>query len=394
MKLAPTPIADSYFSEDRKNESQDVYPLDLFLCEDCGLVHLPDVVDPEIIYRNYLYETTTSPGLVEHFQKYADNIINQLNPEEGAFLIELGSNDGTLLKCFQNRGMKVLGVDPARDIAQRATEAGMETIPEFFNNELAKTIVAQRGKAKIIIANNVMANIDDLIGWISGIRDVMAPDGVFIFESGYLVDTVQNRVFDNIYHEHISYLSVKPLEAFFKKYGMELIRVDRTPTKGGSIRGTVQLAGGARAVESSVQELMDMETNLGVYSVDWYKTFAAKIDAEKEKLVALLKDLKARGKTVAGFGASHSVTTFLHYFGLGDLLDFMVDDNPRKHNTFSPGHHIPVFPAREIYEREPDYVVILAWRFYAPIIKNHQAYLDQGGHFIIPLPEMQVRENI
>jgi SAM-dependent methyltransferase len=390
MPMPASPVADGFVPAERREESQKYYALDLYQCQNCGLVHLRDVVNPEVIYRNYLYETTTSPGLVAHFQKYAADILERLDPSRGSLVVEIGSNDGTLLKFFKQAGMRVLGIDPARDIARRATQAGIETWGEFFSADVSVKIKEQKGAADIVIANNVVANIDHLDRLIEGIRNVLSPNGVFIFETGYLVDSVQNLVFDNVYHEHISYFSVKPLQVFFKKHGMELIRVDRVPTKGGSIRGTVQLKGGIRHIEFSVDDLVNMEIERGFYKPDMYKEFTRNIDREKKKLLELLKELKAQGKTIAGYGASHSVTTFLHYFGIAQYLDFIVDDNPRKHNTLSPGHHIPVFPSEEIYTRKADYIVILAWRFYEQIIQKHAAYLKDIGAFIIPMPVLKV----
>lgn len=385
-----TPVADAYVPAKQKSEIQPEYALDLYLCEGCGLVHLRDVVNPELIYRKYLYETTTSPGLMEHFRKYAQDVMGRIKPSKWDFVVEIGSNDGTLLNFFKEKGLRVLGIDPARDIAQKATMAGIETWPEFFTAKLGDKIKREKGAAHIIIANNVIANIDQLDELMEGIRALLAPDGVFIFETGYLVDSVQHMVFDNVYHEHISYFSVKPLDEFFTRQGMQLVRVDRVSTKGGSIRGTVQLAGGPRSVESSVPELIKLEMQSGIYEPKRYAAFAAQLSVEKRKLLELLKDLKSKGKTVAGYGASHSVTTFIYYFELGDKLEFLLDDNPRKHHTFSPGYHIPVFASEALYERKPDYIIILAWRFYEPIIQKHQGYLEQAGHFVIPLPKMKV----
>ncbi len=390
MPMPASPIADGFVPAERRVEPQKYYALDLYQCRNCGLVHLRDVVNPEVIYRNYLYETTTSPGLVEHFQKYAEDVLGRINPARGDLVVELGSNDGTLLRFFQKAGLRVLGVDPAREIARRATQAGIETWSEFFTIDLSEKIKREKGMVDVVIANNVMANIDSLDRLLEGIRNILSPAGIFIFETGYWVDSVQNLVFDNIYHEHISYFSVKPLVAFFKKHGMELIRVDRIATKGGSIRGTVQLAAGSRRVEPSVTELVDMEIKRGFYQPAMYRKFAEEIDREKEKLTELLKELKASGKTIVGYGASHSVTTFLYYFGIAEFLDFIVDDNPRKHNTVSPGYQIPVLDSKAIYEKKPDYIVILAWRFYEQIIKKHQIYLEEAGHFVIPLPKMKV----
>ncbi len=393
MPLPATPIADGYFSIERKDESQACYALDLYLCQGCGLVHLCDVVNPELIYRQYLYETTTSPGLVAHFQKYADDVLSRIKLSPGSLVLEIGSNDGTLLNFFRGRGLCVLGVDPAREIAQRATQAGVETWPEFFSVDLSERIKHQKGPADVVIANNVMANIDDLDSFIKGVRNVLSPQGIFIFETGYWVDSVHNLVFDNVYHEHISYFSVKPLVTFFKKHGMELICVDRTPTKGGSIRGTVQVAGGSRKVEACVLEFIETEIREGFYRPAMYKEFAGNINCQKEKLLGLLRRLKAESKTIAGYGASHSVTTFLYYFGItGQFLDFIVDDNPRKHNTLSPGLHVPVFASEAIYEKRPDYILILAWRFAEIVMKKHQKYLQDNGHFITPLPTPRLHQ--
>ena len=390
MKCKPTPLADAYIFEDKLNTKQDVFPLDLFLCKKCSLVQLADCVDPEVIYEEYVYRTVTSPGLVNHFNRYCDSVIKCVNPNKGALVVEIGSNDGTLLNFFKSKGMRVLGIDPARAIAKKAAESGIETLPEFFNIDLARKIKKEKGSADIIIANNVIANIDNLDELIKSIHELLAPCGVFVFETGYLVGLIENMVFDNIYHEHLCYYSVMALDSFFKNNNMELINVVREPTKGGSLRGFVQFKEGLRPVSGRVKELIDFEKKLGVDKSGAYKDFAAKINSEKEKLLKLLEDLKAKGKTIVGYGASHSVTTFIHHFDIGKMLDFIVDDNSLKQNTFSPGYHIPVFASQEIYKRKPDYILILAWRFYEAIINKHRAFLKNGGHFIVPLPEFKV----
>ena len=390
MPLPPIPIADDYFPAERKLPPQKCYPLDLYLCQNCGLVHLRHVVNPELIYRNYLYETTTSPGLVAHFQRYAEDVLGRIKPAKESLVVELGSNDGTLLSFFRKEGLRVLGVDPARDIAKRATQSGIETWPEFFTLELSEKIKKEKGAADIVIANNVFANIDHLDPLVEGIRNVLSASGVFIFETGYLIDSVRNLVFDNIYHEHISYFSVKPLKTFFEKHGMELIRVDCVPTKGGSIRGTVQLKGGPRKVESSVEDLINMEIKERFYQPARYQQLSRILDQEKDKLQKMLKEWKSQGKKIAGYGACQSVTTFIYYFGVADFMDFIVDDNPLKHNTVSPGYQIPILDSKALYEKKPDYVIILAWRFVDLMVKRHPKFLKQGGHFIAPLPAMKV----
>jgi SAM-dependent methyltransferase len=390
FQLAPTPPADAYVPAEKLEELQQTYPLALFFCNHCGHLQLADVIDPEILFRDYIYETESSPGLVEHFRKYAEEVTAFLNPKEDDLVIDIGSNDGTLLRFFQGKGMRALGIDPAREIAGKATSSGIETLPEFFTSDLAKQLRQRYGAAAVVTANNVFAHADHLADMADGIHDLLAPDGVFVFEVSYLADLIENRVFDFIYHEHLCYHAVKPLVNFFRLHEMDLIRVDRIPTKGGSIRGMAQRLEGHRPVDISVSELLTLEDQLGLQDAETFKRFAGEIDAIKDTVLGFTRDLKGRGKTIAGYGASATGTTLVYHFELGDLLSFIVDDNPERQGLFSPGYHIPVLPPRTIYERRPDHIVVLAWRFYEPILKRHQAYLDRGGHFIVPLPEFRV----
>ncbi len=390
LKLAPTPLADAYVPAEHRHDAQALYPLDLFLCRGCGHVQLLGVVQPEAIYRDYLYETASSLGLTEHFQRYADDVCERVAPAPGSFVVDIGSNDGALLKRFLARGMRVLGIDPAREIARRATAAGIETLPLFFNVELAGTIRAERGPAAIVTVNNLFANVDDVAGMAVGIRELLTPDGVFVFESYYLADLLQNMVFDFLYHEHLSSFSVRPLAAFFKRHGLELIDAQRVPTKGGSLRYTVQRAGGSRLVSPSVAAFMALERERGLDRLETYQAFAQSLEAVKGQLLSLLREFKAQGKRIAGFGASATTTTLLYHFELREFLEFLVDENPQRHGLFSPGHHLPVLPAQALYERRPDAVLILAWRYAKPIMQHHEAYRQQGGQFIVPLPTLTV----
>lgn len=390
MQLASSPPADDYVPPGRLDEVQACYPLDVFFCHSCGHLQLLDVLDPEALFCDYLYTTASSPGLVAYFRDYAEGVMHLIDPPEGATVVDIGSNDGTLLRFFQERGMQVLGVDPAADIAYQATEAGIETLPYFFTPDLAQQIRNERGPSALVTANNVFAHADDLAGLADGIHDLLAPDGVFIFEVSYLVDLMQNMVFDWIYHEHLCYHAVKPLETFLQRHGMELIRVERTLSKGGTIRCTAQLDGGPRTISPSVAELIGLEARLGLDGIESFKVFAARIEAVKSQFLDLLRGFIAQGKAVSGYGASATVTTLVYHFELGDKLSFMVDDNPDRQGLFSPGHHIPVLPPQAIYDRKPDYVVVLAWRFAKPIIEKHQAFLGGGGHFVTPLPDVTV----
>jgi SAM-dependent methyltransferase len=392
LALAPTPPANAFIAEAELVRPQETFPLDVFFCEDCGHVQLLDVVDPELLFGNYVYVSGTSPVFVKHFQDYADAVCGAYVPApDGKLALDIGSNDGTLLKQFQAKVMTVLGVDPARDIAARATEDGVETLATFFTAVLAEEIRAARGPAKVITANNVFAHADDLAGITEGIRTLLAPDGVFVFEVSYLVDVFENTLFDTIYHEHLAYHSVKPLERFFAAHGMQMIAAKRVSSHGGSLRGVAQLAGGPHAPDGSVQALIETEASLGLDRAETLQRFGAKIDSVRDELTAMLEKLKREGKHIAAFGAPAKATTLMYHFGIGpDVIDFIVDDSPLKQGLYSPGMHIPVLPSQAIYSKTPDTVVILAWNFAEPIMRNHARYLERGGRFIVPLPKVEV----
>jgi SAM-dependent methyltransferase len=388
LPLTPTPPADAYVPS--KDIAHEIYPLDLYLCGNCGHVQLLDVVQAGDIYRDYIYETTSSLGLVEHFRKYADETVDQFNVPKNSFVVDIGSNDGSLLRCFRQNGMRVLGIDPAVAIAQKATEAGIETWPEFFDVELARKIKKAHGQAGVITSNNLVANVDNLDEFFEAIRELLAPDGVFLFESFYLVDFIQNMVFDFAYHEHLSYFSVTPLVPFCRKHGLQLIDARHVPTKGGSLRYMIQHAAPKQSSSPSLAQIVKEEEAVGTRRLETFKKFSGAIEKAKTNLWAELNGLLANGKTIAGYGASATTTTLIYHFDLGTSLSFIADDYPAKQNLFSPGYHIPILPSSALYERKPDYVVIIAWRYWQPIVEKHRHFLDQGGHFIVPLPSLRI----
>jgi len=391
LKLEPTPPANAFVPAQLVGVAQPVFPLDVFFCQSCGHVQLLDVVDPKILFENYVYVSGTSPVFVKHFEDYTNDILARFHPPEKSLVVDIGSNDGTLLRFFQKAGHTVLGIDPAREIASRASENGIETKCGFFTPALAKSIRQEVGPAHVITANNVFAHADDLKGIVSGIADLLAPDGVFVFEVSYLVDVFEKTLFDTIYHEHVAYHSVKPLQQFFASNGLELISSERIDSHGGSLRGVAQIAGAGRDVQPSVSRLIDLEASLGLDRAETLQAFGQNIEDIKDKLTEILRQLKREGKTIAGFGAPAKATTLMYHFGIGpDLIDFIVDDSPLKQNLFAPGLHIPVLPSAAIYDKKPDAVVILAWNFAEPIVANHQKYLDDGGQFIVPLPAVSV----
>ena len=387
LPLEKTAPADAFVTQFELDRPQSIYPLDLFMCRSCGHAQLLDVVNPDILFGKYSYETKNSPGLVEHFRKYADEITTWANLKPNSFAVDIGSNDGTLLKFFKNKGLRVLGVDAAKEIAQKATESGVETIGGYFTSQIASQIRQERGGVSLITANNVFAHADALGDLADGVRLLLAPDGIFVFEVSYLGDLVHGMVFDYIYHEHLCYHSVKPLKFFMERHGLELIEVDPIGTKGGSLRCIAQLAGGPRKASSNVEYLVQREEEQGLYNPALFQDLVCRIDAVKAELREKLDRLKFQNKCIVGYGASATVTTLMYHFGLASYFDYIVDDNPVKQGLFSPGHHLPVYSSGRLYEQKPDCIVILAWRFAELIAQKHKRFLQEGGQMIVPLPQ-------
>jgi hypothetical protein len=393
MPLKPTPVGDLYLPAEKHPEKLEPFPLDVFQCGSCGHVQLRAVVDPEYLYTDYIYTTSSSLGLREHFGAYARTVCERLGLCAGGLVVEIGSNDGTMLRGFQQRGMKVAGVDPAREIAAKATEQGVPTINDFFTAEVAKAIVARHGRADLFIANNVLANVPSPRAIFLGAKEVLAEDGVIVFETGYLRYLAEDCVFDNIYHEHIDYYSIRPLVSFFEKLGLQLFDVDVSDSKGSSIRCYVQRQSGKRGVAPIVAELCERELSKGYGTPTPYEALAKKLDETKAGLHSILKDLKAEGKTVAGFGASVGVTTVLYHFELEGLVDYLLDDNIARQGLLSPGLGLEVkSPSILSSPERPDVALLLAWRYADPITRKHATYVANGGRFLKMLPEVAFLE--
>ncbi len=334
--------------------------------------------------------SATSSVFVKHLQDYATDMVKRFGIKPGVLVSDIGSNDGTCLRFFKEQGMKVLGVDPAVSIAQAATAAGIETVGDFFSYELAKKLRDKYGPASFITSHNACAHIDHLDDVVRGVSHWLTDDGVFVVEVGYFVDVYSNLWFDTIYHEHLDYHTVGPFRELFKRLGMELISVQRVSPQGGSIRVMAQKIGGPFKEDSSVQELINLEKKLELDKPATFDRYFQRIQSVGAQLRTLVQSLKAQNKTIAAFGATTKGTTLLSNFGIGEDLDFIVDDNPLKQGLFSPYFHIPVISAQELYQRRPDYLLILAWNFAEPIMAKHPQYVAQGGKFIIPMPEPRI----
>jgi SAM-dependent methyltransferase len=293
----------------------------------------------------------------------------------------------SLADALTQVGQVAEGVRAAKQVLALATEAGIETIGDFFTDAIGRRILQSHGAASVVIANNMIANVDNLDPLVIGVRDVLAPDGLFVFETQYGVDVTEKNLLDTVYHEHLSYFNIKPLTRFFARLGMEVIDVQHIETKGGSIRVTVQRAGGAKTPSAEVARFIAEEDRLGVDQPAYYVPYAKRIAAIRDELVAMADAAHARGQLVAGYGVSVGTTTLLPQFGLENKIDFLVDDDPKKGNVMAgPGYDIPILPPAALYERKPAFVVVFAWRYVDPIRAKHAGYFAEGGKFVVPLP--------
>src|SRR3989338_329577 len=381
LSLGSTPPANA-FVKDLKQQEQ-FFPLELSFCNGCGFVQLANVVSPELLFRNYVYVSSTSPVFVEHFKDLAAAIISRFKLPQNSLVVDVGSNDGVLLRPFKGKGMKVLGIDPAGKIAAMATKSGVETLPVFFSPAVAKDIVKKYGKAKVITATSVFSHVDDLDGFVNGVRELLADDGVFVIEVYYLYELLEKNLFDTIYHEHLSYFTASTMARLMQRLGMQVFDVEETDTHGGSLRVFAQKSGGTQGISGSVNEFIAMENAKKLSDAATYLEFAEKIEINKQKLRQLLKELKSSGKSIVGYGAPAKGNTLLNCFGIGpETLDYIVDDSAWKQGLYTPGTRIPVVGFEELGRNRPDYILILAWNFAGPIMKKCSGFTN----FIIPVP--------
>ncbi|MBP5855633.1 methyltransferase domain-containing protein [Marivibrio halodurans] len=390
VALKPIPLSEGYTDDPETARQAARYSVDVYMCADCGHVQHLDVIDSTNLWDSYTYYSGEAKGMPEHFRQMADTILDATKPPEGALVVDIGSNDGSLLVPFKERGYRVLGIDPATEVARRANERGIETFCNLMTRDLAERVRKEYGPAHAICAFNVFAHADDLGEMVDCVRTMLAPDGLFFFEAQYLLDIIDGVLIASIFHEHMSHHSVKPLIDFLDRHGLELIAVERAPIQHGSLIGTVQLKGGRRPVETSVHELVALENERKLDRVETLREFDAKLVRMREATAALVDQWRAEGKTVAAYGAARSGPTLLAQLGLRDKIDFIVDDHPQKVGKYSSGDGIPIRPTAELLERMPDYTVILAWVHSAKIIESNPDYLEKGGHFVVLCPETRV----
>jgi SAM-dependent methyltransferase len=392
VDLGMSPLCESFLTREQLNQMEPFYPLHAYVCERCFLVQVEEYVGPEHIFNDYAYFSSFSTAWLEHAKSYVDMITTRLDLDPASYVVELGSNDGYLLQNFVKKGIPVLGVEPAANVAAAAVEKGVPTTTRLFGRETAQALVQERGPADLIIGNNVLAQVTDLNGFVAGMKTLLKPHGVITMEFPHLLRLMNENQFDTIYHEHFSYFSFMTAQRIFAAHGLTLFDVEELWTHGGSLRIYARHAeDGKRTVGPRVAALLGREKAAGLDRIEKYALFTEQVEETKRALLDFLISAKRQGKVIAGYGAPGKGNTLLNYCGIRtDFLAFTVDRNPYKHGRFLPGTHIPIFHPEKIKETRPDYVLILPWNLKDEIMGQLAEIRSWGGQFVVPIPRLEV----
>ncbi len=391
LSLGPTPLANSFLRRLEEATGERSFPLDVALCGECGLVQLLDVIDPEVLFRDYIYVSGTSTTMSDHLEAYARDVTSRLSLGPNDLVVEIASNDGTLLRHFREAGIRTLGVEPARNIAAIARERGIETVEEFFDSRVGGHLRDIHGPARAVLANNVLAHVDDPRDFLRGAADLLAPDGMVVIEVPSLAELVARLEYDTIYHEHLSYFSITALCRLCDAVGLRVVHVEQVPVHGGSLRVYAALPHGHDAHAVEVCRLADEEVAVGLTSANRFAALARDVQAHREALRTLLQDLASQGATLAAYGAPAKGNTLLNYCHLdSELLPFTVDRSPLKVGTWTPGMHLPVRAVEDLDLVQPEYILILAWNVAEEIMAQLPQHRHRGGRFILPIPHPRI----
>jgi hypothetical protein len=390
FNLAETPPGDIFFRKKREAVSAEKYPLRVAICRDCGYLHLLDVLSPTLSYSNYVYRSSITVGLRAQFESLVDDVIKYFTLPRGSSVVDLGSNDGTMMEVFKARQMVPVGVEPSERLAVASTGKGFDVYNQFFDSECVRMIRESHGPASLITASYMYANIDDLVGFTLNVKELLKRDGVFVIQTGYHPDQFQNFCFDYIYHEHFSYFSVRAIKKLLERCGLEVIHVETNSLKGGSLRVYAKRSDGKWGVDVSVKTMELHETDNQVGLPEKYREFAGVLLRKKKTLLDLLEQVTLEGSAIVGYGASHSTTTLVHHFGLGKYLQYIVDDNKGKVDSYSPGFGLKVKSPNVLYDDRLEYVVILAWQHSVAILARSRELFRLGIKIILPLPTLKI----
>lgn len=388
LSLGEHPPVDNFIEPDGAVDEKR-YPLDVYYCNSCSLVQLVDVVPPTELFHNaYAYFSSASVPLVRHFESFAAKLKERyLAP--GDMVVDIGSNDGVLLQFFLPE-YRVLGIEPSSNVAEVARQKGIETLVEFFDEKLAQRIVATHGKAKVVTASNVFAHIDDIDEIVRGVKALLTDDGIFVSESHYLLDLVEHMEFDTIYHEHLCYYSVKPLQRFFERFDMEVFDVERVPQHGGSIRVFARKRT-FEPIAARVTELLELEEKRGLHTPDTFLKLQERVNGIRDDLVSLVRRLRREGKKVVGYGAPAKSGTLLNFCGFtAEDLSYITDTTTYKIGKRTPGSHIPVVSPDVLKTDTPDYILLLSWNYRDFILEKEKGLRARGTKFIIPIPSIEI----
>jgi SAM-dependent methyltransferase len=390
LDLGEMPLANSYIEPKDQDREETRYRLAVAYCPKCHLVQLTHRVAPEDLFSNYLYFSSFSDAFLKHTEDMAESLTSQFALDVSSLVLEIGSNDGYLLQFFKQRGIPVLGVEPAKNIAKVANQRNIPTLDVFFGSSSVNRILDEQGQADIIVGNNVLAHVPLINDFLLSVNRCLKPTGSAVFEFPYLKDLLDHTEFDTIYHEHVFYYSLTAVEILARRAGLELYEVSRQDIHGGSVRVFLQKERQHR-VSSKVRRMLLEEEQYGITGKDLYNNFGEKVEKLKTKLVGLLQELKQAGKTIAAYGAAAKGNTLLNYAGIDNsVIDFVVDRSPHKQGFLLPGARIPILPTSELLKRMPDYAIILAWNFAEEILAQQAEYRRHGGRFIVPIPEVKI----
>ncbi len=391
VDLGMSPLCESFLTREQLNQMEPFYPLHAQVCDRCFLVQVEEYVGPERIFSEYAYFSSFSTAWLAHAKAYVDMIAERLGLGPSSYVVELGSNDGYLLRNFVAKGIPTLGVEPAANVAAAAIEQGVPTTTRLFGRQTAEELVAERGRADLIIGNNVLAQVTDLNGFVAGMKILLKPQGVITMEFPHLLRLMDENQFDTIYHEHFSYFSFLTAERIFARHGLTLFDVEELWTHGGSLRIYACHTEASRPTGPRVEALRAREQAAGLDRIEKYALFTEQVQETKRRLLEFLIGAKRAGKTIVGYGAPGKGNTLLNYCGIRtDFLDYTVDRNPYKHGRFLPGTHIPIFEPDKIKQTRPDYVLILPWNLKDEVMAQLAEIRTWGGQFVIPIPRLEV----